>query len=66
MKITIPNFNFKKFHVHVIVFALQIKRQDTVSEDIDEEIENYNYENPNDKENYCPKGDEVCRVIFLG
>lgn len=60
MKITIPNFNFKKFHVQVIVFAFQIKRQDTVSEDIDEEIENYNYENLNDKENYCPKGDEVC------
>lgn len=37
---------------------VMIKRQDTVSEDIDEEIENYNYENPNDKENYCPKGDE--------
>ncbi|XP_061194277.1 condensin complex subunit 2-like [Saccostrea echinata] len=37
---------------------IMIKRQDTASEDIDEEIENYNYENPNDKENYCPKGDE--------
>lgn len=39
---------------------IMIKRQDTATEDIhvDEEIENYNYENPNDKENFCPKGDE--------
>nr|XP_022339917.1 condensin complex subunit 2-like [Crassostrea virginica] len=37
---------------------VMIKRQDTTSADIDEEIENYNYENPNDKENFCPKGDE--------
>ena len=35
----------------------QIKRQQ-VSADIDDAIENYDYENVNDRENYCPN-DEV-------
>lgn len=49
----------------IFVVYFQIKRQDTASADIDEEIENYNYENPNDKENYCPKGDEVCYDLHI-
>lgn len=36
----------------------QVRRQSTAMESVDDGIENYDYENANDRENYCP-GDHV-------
>ena len=44
-------------------YYCQIKRQQ-VGADIDDAIDNYDYENINDRENYCPN-DEVSTVKFL-
>lgn len=45
------------------IFSLlfQIKRQNNTNDnvDVDGEIDNYNFDNSNDMENYCPRGDEV-------
>ena len=35
-----------------------------MSADVDDGIENYDYENVNDRENYCPNPDDVSRLVF--
>jgi hypothetical protein len=32
-------------------------------DNVDDEIENYNFDNSNDIENYCPRGDEVILLV---
>lgn len=39
---------------------VMIKRQKSTYDNVDDEIENYNFDNSNDIENYCPRGDEGC------
>ncbi|XP_052101083.1 condensin complex subunit 2-like [Mytilus californianus] len=41
---------------------VMIKRQNNTNDnvDVDGEIDNYNFDNSNDMENYCPRGDEPC------
>lgn len=39
---------------------IMIKRQKSTYDNVDDEIENYNFDNSNDIENYCPRGDEAC------
>ena len=41
--------NIRKF-----LFSLQVKRQEGGVETMDEAVDNYNYDNENDRENFCP------------
>jgi methylase of polypeptide subunit release factors len=47
----------------LLFFSSQVKRQKRRSTaSIDEQIENYDYDNAIDKDNFCPAGDHVCIV----
>ena len=61
-------FSRSKFQLRQIYnyFFAQIRRQKRRSTAaIDTQIENYDYDNTNDKDNFCPAGDEVCRDYYL-
>ena len=53
--------------LHVNVLFPQIKRQKHSSSegDIDDGISNYDYDNPNDRENFCPDIAEVRQIFCL-
>ena len=47
------------------LLILQLKRQREGVENVDDDIEDYDYENANDRDNFCPAGDMVGIFTYI-